>query len=108
MPRQQKAGNKGNSKMGPAHSKLRGEPKKVLEPRWIGLLPNNLHIPNKLGLNSILIGMALKTHYFLLYRLGLKAQTSSLDKWALRLVRISFCEAYTAWNAVTSPQALQV
>lgn len=89
--------------MGPAHSKLKGEPKRVFGLDGLGFCPNNLHISNKLGLNSILIGMALKTYYFLLYKLGLKAQTSSLDKWALRLVRISFCEAYTAWNAVTSP-----
>ena len=94
--------------MGHTRSKLKGEPKKVLGPRWIGLLPNNLHISCKLGLDLILIGMSLKAHYFLLYRLSLKAQTSSLSKLALRLVRISFCEAYTKWNAVTSPLLLQV
>lgn len=48
-----------------------GEPQKVLGRRRVQFLPNNLHIPNELGLNSI--RMALKVHYFLLYKLGLKA-----------------------------------
>ena len=60
MQCQQKVWNKGKLKIGPAHSKLKGEPKRNLGPRRIGLLPNDLYIPNKLGLNSILIGMALK------------------------------------------------
>ena len=70
----------------PVHSKQKEKPKKVF------FLPNNLHIPNELGLNIFLIGMGLRAHYFLLHKLGLNAQTSSPDELALRLLSNIFAK----------------